>query len=220
MFFQLPLSEDDCGGDNFFLLKALSTSSNNSEDDDDTGDKEDITRSMVAHFGNPLVIKRSNYFCSTLMFSTRRLDEMLSDDDTRTLFSSTQSVPVRLSSCCRDRSVCLSSSNFLLCSHLLMVPMASQPLMASLAYVHNTHSHAQTQTHAIADAHTHTNTHTQRLPFLPGLYSLCLGFTFLVHILIIGIKIKSTPYKGNQIHPDSCFSLSSPECPTGSAHIY
>ena len=203
---------------------------------------------MVAHFGNPLVIQRSNYFSCTLMFWTRRLDEMLSDDDMRTLFSSTQSVPVRLSSCCRDRSVCLSSSNFLLCSHLLMVPMASQPLMASLAYVHNTHidthSHAQTHTHdqtcshtqththkhrhihmhkhthAIADAYTHTNTHMQRLPFLPGLYSLCLGFTFLVHILIIGIKIKSTPYKGNQIHPDSCFSLSSPECPTGSAHIY
>ena len=96
-------------------------------------------RSMLAHFGNPLVIKRSNYFCSTLMFWTRRLDEMLSDDDMRTLFSSTQSVPVRLSSCCRDRSVCLSSSNFLLCSHLLMVPMASQPLMASLAYVQDTH---------------------------------------------------------------------------------
>ena len=84
-----------------------------------------------------------------------------------------------------------------------------------------THIHMHKHTHAIADAHTHTNTHMQRLPFLPGLYSLCLAFTFLVHILIIGIKIKSTPYKGNQIHPDSCFSLSSPEGPTGSsAHIY
>ena len=161
MFFQLPHYEDDCGGDNFFLLKTLSTSSNNSEDDDDTGDKEDITRSMVAHFGNPLVMQRSNYFCSTVMFWTRRLDEMLSDDDTRTLFSSTQSVPVRLSSCCRDRSVCLSSSNFLLCSHLLMVPMASQPLMASLAYVHNTHRHTFTctNTHTLLQMHIHTQTH-------------------------------------------------------------
>ena len=154
---------------------------------------------------NPLVIKRSNYFCSTLMFWTRRLDEMLSDDDMRTLFSSTQSVPVRLSSCCRDRSVCLSSSNFLLHSHLLMVPMASQPLMASLAYVHNTHrhtrSHAQTHTryhtcthtYTHIHTHTHTNTHMQHLPFLSGLYSLCLACTFPVHILIMSIKIKSTP---------------------------
>ena len=144
-------------------------------------------RSMLAHFGNPLVIKRSNYFCSTLMFWTRRLDKMLSDDDTRTLFSSTQSVPVRLSSCCRDRSVCLSSSNFLLYSHLLMVPMASQPLMASLAYAHthrDTHPHAQrphkhTHTHTHTHIHTkyntcthaHTNTHMQHIPFLPRLYS-------------------------------------------------
>ena len=122
-------------------------------------------RSMLAHFGNPLVIQRSNYFCSTLMFRTRRLDEMLSDDDMRTLFSSTQSVPVRLSSCCRDRSVCLSSSNFLLYSHLLMVPMASQPLMASLAYVHNTHRdthiHMYKHTKDITHVHTYTNIHTQ-----------------------------------------------------------
>ena len=135
-----------------FLLNTLSTSSNNGENDDDTGDKENIIRKMLAHFCNSLVIQRSNYFCSTLMFSTRRLDEMLSDDDMRTLFSSTQSVPVRLSSCCRDRSVCLSSSNFLLCSHLLMVPMASQPLMASLAYVHNTHMCPVT--HRYTDLHS------------------------------------------------------------------
>ena len=148
--------------------------------------KISLGRSMLAHFGNPLVIKRSNFFCSTLMFWTRRLDEMLSDDDMRTLFSSTQSVPVRLSSCCRDRSVCLSSSNFLLCSHLLMVPMASQPLMASLAYIHthrDTHPHAQTHTNTHSQTRTHTNTHTrshmytytnthmQHIPFLLRLYS-------------------------------------------------
>ena len=64
MFFQLPYYEDDCGRDNAFLLKTLSTSSNNGEGDDDTDDREGIIRSMLAHFGNPLVIKRSNYFCS------------------------------------------------------------------------------------------------------------------------------------------------------------
>ena len=144
MFFQLPHYEDDCGGDKI-LLNTFSSSLNNGKDDDDTDNREDI-RSMLAHFDNPLVIQRSNFFCSTLIFWTRRLDEMLSDDDMRTLFSSTQSVPVRLSSCCRDRSVCLSSSNFLFCSHLLMVPMASQPLMASLAYVHNTHRHTHSHT--------------------------------------------------------------------------
>ena len=156
----------------------LSLSLNNGKDDDDTVDREDIIRSMLAHFDNPLVIQRSNFFCSTLIFWTiKRLDEMLSDDDMRTLFSSTQSVPVRLSSCCRDRSVCLSSSNFLLYSHLLMVPMASQPLMASLAYVHNTHrhthSHAQTHTRYHTCTHTYTNIHT--LTHICNIFHSCQG---------------------------------------------
>ena len=151
---------------------------------------------MLAHFGNPLVIKRSNYFCSTLMFWTRRLDEMLSDDDMRTLFSPTLSVPVRLSSCCRDRSVCLSSSNFLLCSHLLMVPMASQPLMASLAYVHNTHrdthSHAQTHTRYCRCTYTHKHTYATS-----SILARAVFFMSSIHL--------SSPYFNNrhqnQVHP-------------------
>ena len=54
MFFQLPHYEDDCGGDKILLIM-LSLSLNNGKDDDDTD--EDI-RSMLAHFGNPLVIQR------------------------------------------------------------------------------------------------------------------------------------------------------------------
>ena len=91
---------------------------------------------------------------------------------------------------------------------------------------HRWHMYTQIETHIHIHRHTQTHTHKhtymQDIPFLPRLYSnpshwqwwsLCLACNSPYFDNGHQNQVHPTPYKGNQIHPGSCFSLSSPECP-------
>ena len=84
----------------------------------------------------------------------------------------------------------------------------------------DTHVHMHKHTHAITHVHTHTHTYTHKHTYATS--SILVRAVFFMSSMHLSgpyfnnehqNQVHPNPYKGNQIHPDSCFSLSSPECP-------